>query len=56
MSANIHTVDGECFLKVAIDTKIAKGKTDLEYIVVVVVFFHHFRSKHERPIHVRKNI
>lgn len=55
MSANIYTIDGECFLKVTIDTKITKGKTDLEYIVVVF-FFHHFRSKHERPIHVRKNI
>lgn len=54
MSANIYTIDGECFLKVAIDTKITKGKTDLEYIVAG--FFHHFRSKHERPIHVRKNI
>lgn len=49
---NIYTIDGECFLKVTLDTKINRGKTDLEYIF----FFHHFRSKHKRPIHVRKNI
>ena len=55
MQANIYTIDGESFLKVTKDTKITKGKTDLEYIVVVV-FSHHFRSKHERPIHVMKNI